>query len=490
MRRLSLLTAAAAVVAAPLGALATSATPTVDTPLALAAQTAERLGTTLATNADEPLSSPNVELVTTIPGTYAGMRIVGDHAYATGWDGLTAFDISDPASPVMTGFLPLPHFENEDVDSDGKIALVSNDREKNSKGGFLYVIDVSDPSSLKPLSVLSLNDLATDDRGPGHIANCVGGTHGCNWAWLTGGRKIWVVDLRDPTDPKLVRGFDNPVSTGSTDFGGKGKKYVGATHDVERDAQGRLWVTGSGGMAVYDAKNPAHPRMLAYTGKAGIDEKNNQFILHNSIHPPGDTLLMTEENYTDTNTDDSEAVPGGCREQGRFETWNVRNYSKGRTPTIVDKWTTEVSGAPYLSGNHAPVTVFCSSHWFTERNGIVADGWYEQGTRFLDTRNPAKVRQVGYWLPPNAVTWAAYWASDDIVYTADVGRGLDVLRVKLPKSGDKSAPSVVAPIRASWLGAAPQRHIMRESKRWHWACAHIADVFVRDGRSASNLLPH
>ena len=32
----------------------------------------------------------------------------------------------------------------------------------------------------------------------------MGGTHGCRWAWLTGGRKIWVVDLRDPADPTSI----------------------------------------------------------------------------------------------------------------------------------------------------------------------------------------------------------------------------------------------------------------------------------------------
>jgi hypothetical protein len=482
MPRRSLLALAAAVsVAAPLTAYATSVPATPTSPLALAEKTARELGTTLVPDGT-PLSSDNVSLVTTIPGTFAGMRIVGKKAFATGWDGVTEFDISNPAQPVPAAFLPLPHFENEDVDSDGKIVLVSNDRESASKGGLLYIIDASTPNVLKPLAVLDLNDISSSLRGPGHIANCVGGTSGCRWAWLTGGRKIWVVDLRDPANPKLVRGFDTPVSTGSTDFGGYNKKFAGATHDVERDAQGRLWVTGSGGMAVYDAsRDPAHPRLLAYTGKAGIDPKNNDFILHNSIHPDaaayhphagarraGDTLLMTEENYTDTD----QTPPGGCRAQGRFETWDVRNYSQGRTPTILDKWTTEVSGAPYLTENHAPVTVFCSSHWFKERNGIVADGWYEQGTRFLDVRDPEHVRQIGYWAAPNAVTWAAYWVTDSIVYTADVGRGLDVLRITRPKPG-ASAPTVVAPIRASWLGAAPNHtaDLMRESRRWHWACA-------------------
>jgi hypothetical protein len=489
LRRTLLGTAAAAAVVAPLTAYATSSAGPAS-PLALAQATADRLGTTLAAD-DSALASDNVSLVSTIPGSYVGLRVVGKRAFATGWDGLTSFDISDPAHPVPTGVLPLPHFENEDVDSDGRIALVSNDREKASTGGVLYVVDVSHPTALRLASVLDLSDLGSDQRGPGHIANCVG-PHGCRWAWVTGGRKIWVVDLRKPESPRLVRGFETPVSTGSMDFGGRGEPHAGATHDVERDAQGRLWVTGSGGMAVYSAANPVRPRLLAYTGKTGLDPRNNQFILHNSVHPDaaayrarpagraggpvrrGEVLLMTEENYTDTNTDDAEPMPGGCREQGRFETWDVRSYSRGRTPTVLDKWTTEVSGTPYLTGNHAPVTVFCSSHWFSERKGWVADGWYEQGTRLLDVRDPAHIRQVGYWAPPNAVTWAAYWVTDHIVYAADVGRGLDVLRVAGGAGSD--ARTVTAPVRASWLGAAPNltQRLVRESRRWSFFCAQPA----------------
>src|SRR3954453_2597127 len=283
-RRPLLALAAVAAAAAPITAYAT-ATPAATTALALAAQTAQRLGTTLAPS-DTPLSSDNVSLVTTVTGTFAGLRIVGKKAFATGWDGVTEFDISNPAQPVPAAFLPLPHFENEDVDSDGKIVLVSNDREKESKGGFLHIIAAPTPTVLKPLAVLDLNDLNSDLRGPGHIANCVGGSNGCKWAWLTGGRKIWVADLRDPANPKLVRGFDTPVSTGSTDFGGYNKKGLGATHDVERDAAGRLWVTGSGGNGVYDGRrHPGHPRMLAHPGKAGGAPKNNTSTLHNPKCP-------------------------------------------------------------------------------------------------------------------------------------------------------------------------------------------------------------
>ena len=75
-------------------------------------------------------------------------------------------------------------------------------------------------------------------------------------------------------------------------------------------------------------------------------------------------------------------------------------------------------------------------------------------------------QQVGYWLPPNAVTWGAYWIADDLVYTADVGRGIDVLRV----NRKIAAKPVVAPIRGSWLGAEPHIDGVKASSRWGWAC--------------------
>ena len=81
----------------------------------------------------------------------------------------------------------------------------------------------------------------------------------------------------------------------------------------------------------------------------------------------------------------------------------------------------------------APVTVNCSSHWFDAKDGVAAVGWYEQGVRFLDYRTPTDIKQVGYYIPANGSTWAAYWSPTDpngeIVYTADAYRGVDVLRI-------------------------------------------------------------
>jgi hypothetical protein len=463
--RSALVTAAAAALTLPLVAQAAAPTDAV----ALARQTAARLGTTLVAG-PEPLTSPNVDLVATVPGTYIGMRQVSKtRLVATGTDGLTTFDISNPELPVPMGVLPIPHFENEDVAADSRVALVGNDRESGSKGGLLYVVDLANMNAPTLASVLDL-DVNTGERGPGHITNCVApGPNPCTTLWLTGGHRVWVVDLKDLSAPKILGAFDTPASMGSTGFGTPGKIRTGATHDVERDSTGTLWVTGSGGAFGYRlTSNPLKPRLLTGTGKEGVKPDVNDFILHNSKRSTAtkDTLLVTEEDYVDT----SEDQPGSCHGQGKFQTWSIAGAERGRTMQLQDQWKTEVSGTPFLSGNKAPVTANCSSHWFQERNGVAAVGWYEQGTRLLDVHDPRKIRQVGYWLPPNAVTWGAYWITDDVVYTADVGRGLDVLKV------DRSAAKpAVAPIRAEWLGAAPRTDLLKASKAWGWGCATMRE---------------
>jgi hypothetical protein len=75
----------------------------------------------------------------------------------------------------------------------------------------------------------------------------------------------------------------------------------------------------------------------------------------------------------------------------------------------------------------------CSSHWFQEHpdfkdGGLIAAGFYNHGTRFLDVSKTGKIEQVGYFLPHGGGTSAAYWITDEIVYAIDYQRGFDVLK--------------------------------------------------------------
>jgi hypothetical protein len=389
------------------------------------------------------LASDNVSLLTSIPNPgVIGARFRDGVMYVTSVAGLTTYDISTPASPRLIGALPLPHFENEDVDLGGNILLISNDAAEST--GILYVIDISNPAAPTLLSTMQMggNPLFA---GPGHTASCI---RECRFAWVTDNAGIRVIDLRDPAQPVNLGTFETPA----------GGDVV--THDVQVDAKGLAWVVGFGGTAAYKL-----PRNYAGTGLGTLVARTdptgnstyfdefglgdggnpNDFIHHNSFRKKN-VVLVTEEDYTRP----------GCRGAGSFQTWKLPatrgGMPTGEDMTILDQWTTEL-----LADTAAPAAV-CSAHYFDVRGDVVAQGWYEQGVRFLDVSEPSNIRQIGFFVPPNSATWGAYFAPTDpsgrIVYSVDASHGIDVLEFERPDDVSTAA-TVGAPVRAEWTTTAP-----------------------------------
>jgi hypothetical protein len=390
---------------------------------------------------EPPLAaSSNVHVTAHIPGSAAGMTFKDHYAYVSGWAGITVLDIAHANAPHVAGVLPLPHFENEDVDLCGDTLLVVNDREAQDLGSIMYVISIADPTTPFVTAVLPLG-LTGSGRGSGHIANFV--KTDCSQAWVDGGDHVEVVDLTVPSAPRSLGKFESAASMSDA---------FKLSHDSELDSTGTVWNVGGGGAAGYRlTANPLAPQLIGTTGAAGANPSPyNDFILHNSQRR-GKTLLLTEEDYIDTD----EVPPGGCRGQGKFETWDLSRLNSG-TITPQDTWETELNGM-FTGGavdSKAPVTVNCSSHWFDAKAGVAAVGWYEQGVRFLDYRTPTDIAQVGYYIPANGSTWAAYWSPTDpngeVVYTADAYRGVDVLKID---GGGLTGKKVKAPVRDEWFGS-------------------------------------
>ena len=170
-------------------------------------------------------------------------------------------------------------------------------------------------------------------------------------------------------------------------------------------------------------------------------------------------LAVTEEDY----------LRPGCEGQGSLQTWQIsdaRNSDGSIKLELLDLWTTELN--ELLAGKgRSPATVNCSAHWFDEDRGLLAQGWYDQGVRFLDISNPRDIRQVGYYATAGSF-WAAYFAPTDpareIVYGLDTLGGIDVLRID--RSG--AMGTVAAP--ASTL--TPDRY--RADSRFRMACPILA----------------
>src|SRR3954465_3235523 len=101
-------------------------------------------------------TSSNVHLVGHVPGTAAGMNFKDHYAFVSGWGGITVLDIAKADSPRLVGALPLPHFENEDVDLCGNTLLVVNDREAKDLGSVMYVISLKNPPAPGRQEILPL----------------------------------------------------------------------------------------------------------------------------------------------------------------------------------------------------------------------------------------------------------------------------------------------------------------------------------------------
>ena len=385
--------------------------------------------------------SQGVTFLANIPELRSAISInfIGSTMFASTVTGIYSYDVSDPAAPKRLGALPEYIWENEDVDVDASRHLLFLSRDPRGftspattafPYGAVQVIDVSNPRLMTQLSMTLLPS--------GHTTSCV---DSCRYTWTAGpaaaatdpsdwgGRPVWALDMTDPAHPvKCPKPIDADENDGKTDY----------THDVQVDSRGIAWISGSGAVRGYwvngTHKNAKTGRMQKATGcdpvpyaGGGTDLgqlKTRDGVMHNSLRPAylgGDVVLATEE-VTGTSN---------CNAAGHLAAYDISNTFGGAgfrsTPThkfrmkLLSTWTTEKAvGASACD----------SAHYFTDNGrGTLAAAFYSQGTRFLDVRDPKHIRQVGFYRPSDADTWAAYWRPGGYVFVADFTRGVDILRV-------------------------------------------------------------
>jgi hypothetical protein len=456
----------------------------------------------------------NVEREATVPAP-AGIganfkRIDGrQYMFATGSAGLYVYDTTRADAPRPVSALPLPHYENEDVSLGGNRLLISGDGTMG--GGVLQIVDISNPQVPRLEHVVKMYTLG----GPGHTATCI---QGCDYVWVAGYGTIYVLDLTKLKDaPAPVTGLSAGTSYGIEAGDMKTHREFGwSTHDVQVDDAGIAWVVGGDGTIAFDVNEGAYgpdnlkdPVVVARTGPNAVADTDldtlpysngrgdtvNDFIHHNSWRPDarrfrprtarqlgdrsvrdGELVLITEEDIWSRET--AASTPGGCESQGSFQTWQVKQFgSPGPdTGTVehLDSWTTEFNElvandeSPLTGNDVIPTKGFCSSHYFSERDEVVATAWYEQGIRFLDVSNPRDIEQSAYYLPEGATMWAAYWAPNDrdVVYAVDNSRGvIDVLRYQRGRA--RRGGDVDAPLARHWFDG--RRNAVKHAK-FGWVC--------------------
>ena len=111
--------------------------------------------------------------------------------------------------------------------------------------------------------------------------------------------------------------------------------------------------------------------------------------------------------------------------------FNASHWPHRGALKLIDEY--RVTGGIWTDGG-APVNTACG-HWFDPHpdfanGGLVAMAWYEHGVRLLKVTSQGEIEETGYFVPVDGSTSAAYWVTDDIVYSTDYNaRGIDILHV-------------------------------------------------------------
>lgn len=349
-------------------------------------------------------ASDNVEYVNFVP--FEGATTTGanfwkqgkDHYMViTGWDNFSIYNINDPENPDLESNVPFGFaFENEDVATNGEIMLFSESLPRN----VLHIWNIEDVTN--PVEIGQV-------PGAGqHTTSCI---LDCKWAYGDSGA---ITDLRDPENPKLQKEqWDDDLGV-----------PIGGNHDVTEVAKG-IVLTSTSPMVLIDArKDPVHPKLLAVTEPFdgnGLDYHSNLWpnkMKERFILAGGETCCGAEQC--------DEADSAG------FSTFDTQGWKKTHTFKHADIWYA-YQGTVLDGGGVASAPFGCSPHWFTthpnyKNGGIVAVGWYNSGTRFLEINSKGKIEQVGWFLPFGGGTSGAYFINKEIVYAVDYQRGLDILR--------------------------------------------------------------
>jgi len=232
----------------------------------------------------------------------------GDVVYLGTGQGMVVVDVADPGRPQPLGSLQLLGGDVATIVVDGGIAYLTN--------GDVQIVDISDPAQPRPLASIDSGGRARHMAVADHIAYVADGDLGLQvidvsdacaavvlatlpteavrvavaggWAYVAGGSSLQIVDVSNPTMPRIMGSA--PLSGGTRDLAVVGSiayvltaagsleivdvsdpanplplgsySTIGSAWDLDV-AGGRAYIAAwSGGLSVVDVSNPALPSLL------------------------------------------------------------------------------------------------------------------------------------------------------------------------------------------------------------------------------------
>jgi hypothetical protein len=308
-------------------------------------------------------------------------------------------------------------WENEEVPTNGKVLAVASDFYSvgvpecvaaMAVTGCVQFFDVRDPANIRQVGTIPIAN---------HTAECV---LDCQYFYGRAGTIIDARGILDGTPPTVIGNWITELRAQGVD--------ERSCHHIREIRPGVLLTACQPFAAISvnaeDGGSPAHPKVL-YTGEAA------KFV-HSARWPRSgdDRFVLTggEENFT-----------GRCeRNNSEFSVYSADKVLAGES-TQFEGPLAQVPPAGngvYADGKPVAGALGCSVHWFHEHptfhdGGLVAISEYEDGVRFLQIKPDGSIQEQGYFLSLGSSSSSPKWAGkDDVLYSIDYQRGIDILRWK------------------------------------------------------------
>jgi hypothetical protein len=376
-------------------------------------------------------------------------------------NGIWAIDIEDPAKPrALTSFAKFPGSDGEDVwvgsistrRFKGDLAAVGIQRCSRQEPGFagLALYDVTNPAKPKELSRLAtmvasgVHELGVVQRPDGRVLALAAVPYSFN---LSQGRQgdLRIIDITDPRRPRELADWD-VRRDGPADARGQ----LAARRDVfdhsawPFDKGNKLFASfWSAGVQFLDISDPASPRFIGQTPYRPEDGYRGA---HSGWFNEDETLFIQ-------NDEAMRAVGSGSQATWTYQ--RVFDTSSLESPKLLSTFATE-SAVPGTDGKVATDGVYSVHNAVIEGDRSYAS-WYSDGVRVVDLSDPAKPREVAWFVPPPTsprqtaataqdgrrdmpVVWGVF-PYKDVVLASDMNSGLWVFRVTdAAKAGNGGGP--------------------------------------------------
>jgi hypothetical protein len=367
----------------------------------------------------DAVMSDNVEYLGSIKqdvGLTTGAKIVGDRMFVTSGKNISIYDISDPAAPQALGLMKTNiAWENEEVPTNGKVLAVASDFYSvgvpecvaaMAATGCVQFFDVRDPADIRQVGTIPIAN---------HTAECV---LDCQYFYGRAGTIIDARGILEGTAPKVIGNWIAELKAQGVE--------EKSCHHIREIRPGVLLTACRPFAAISvnaeDGGSPAHPKVL-YTGAAA------KFV-HSARWPRAGrdkfVLIGGEENFT-----------GRCElNNSEFSVYGAKQVLAHRS-TEFEGPLAQVPPAGngfYADGKPVAGALGCSVHWFQEHptfrdGGLVAISEYEDGVRFLQIKPDGSIEEQGHFLSLASSSSSPKWAGkDDVLYSIDYQRGIDILR--------------------------------------------------------------